>query len=262
MTTVSGRNNLKLNSLFREWRSGTVGTQRWLDSRGIYRQLADRYVRSGWLERLGAGAYRRAGDVVDWRGAVFALQVHDKLNIHPGGRTALELLGYEHFIQARQVVWLFGPPYTRLPSWFSRHDWQVDVRYRTTSLFSDSTLGLTEKELDRVPVRLSTSERAMLEVLNDVPRATTVSHASALMRGLTTARPALVQKLLEACSSVKAKRLFLLLAEHEGHQWTSKLKREAFNLGRGKRVLGDGGHYYSSYQLSLPEPLGSTGGGA
>ena len=83
----------KINQLLQQWPSGTVATLRWLNSRGVDRRLADKYVQSGWLERLGHGAYKRAGAIVDWVGAVHALQTQLALAVHPGAITAIELRG-------------------------------------------------------------------------------------------------------------------------------------------------------------------------
>ena len=80
----------KINQLLQQWPSGSVATLRWLNSRGVDHRLADKYVQSGWLERLGHGAYKRAGATVDWAGAVHALQSQLALAVHPGGiRTSL-----------------------------------------------------------------------------------------------------------------------------------------------------------------------------
>ena len=55
----------KINQLLQQWPAETVATLRWLSSLGVDRRLADKYVQSGWLERLGHGAYKRAGATVD-----------------------------------------------------------------------------------------------------------------------------------------------------------------------------------------------------
>lgn len=236
-------------------------TQAGLDRHGVYRQLADKYVASGWLERLERGVYVRAGDQVDLFGAVHGLQSSDQLDIHPGGATALALAGYgHHATKGRELIWLFGPPQTRLPTWFSGHDWKQAVRYRPVSFLEDTALGLTTKKVGGFELRVSSPERAMLEVLYDVPKSISVGDAMAMMTGLTTARPATVQNLLVACRSVKAKRLFLLMAEETSHSWVSRLHVDELDLGRGKRALGGGGHYYPRYEISLPEPLLSEGG--
>ena len=243
------------------WLPGTVATQTGLDRKGIYRQLADRYVSSGWLERLERGAYVRAGDQPDVFGGVHGLQISEQLDIHPGGVTALNLTGYGHHVaMGRELTWLFGPPRTRLPTWFVRHDWGGEVRYRSIALLNDSSLGFTTRKVDGFELRVSAPERAMLEVVYDVPKLISVGDAMAMMTGLTTARPSMVQSLLGACTSVKAKRLFLLMAEEASHSWASRLHIDQLDLGSGKRVLADGGHYYPRYEISLPEPLLSQGG--
>ena len=53
----------------------------------------------------------------------------------------------------------------------------------------------------------------MLELLHLVPEKEPFDEAKLLMEGLTTLRPSVLQPLLENCNSVKAKRLFLSLAE-------------------------------------------------
>jgi hypothetical protein len=41
--------------------------------------------------------------------------------VHPGGRTALELQGFVHFLRrARAPVYPYGAPVARLPTWFRR----------------------------------------------------------------------------------------------------------------------------------------------
>ena len=54
----------KIDQLLQAWPAGVVGTQCWLTKLGLDFRLADKYVRSGWLERLGHGAYIRAGSTV------------------------------------------------------------------------------------------------------------------------------------------------------------------------------------------------------
>ena len=109
----------KINQLLQQWPAETVATLRWLSSLGVDRRLADKYVQSGWLERLGHGAYKRAGATVDWAGAVHALQAQLGVAVHPGGISAIELRGYTHYLAfgAREVV-LFGHPGRKLPAWF------------------------------------------------------------------------------------------------------------------------------------------------
>ena len=75
----------KINRLLKNWPTGTIALQSWLDDQGIDRNLARRYRESHWLEPIGRASYRRVGDQVDWKGAVYALQNHAGLSIWPGG---------------------------------------------------------------------------------------------------------------------------------------------------------------------------------
>ena len=92
----------------------------------------------------------------------------------------------------------------------------------------------------------------MLEFLDQLPGSQAYEESQQLMEGLGTLRPDLVQQLLENCHSVKAKRLFLLLAEICGHSWLSAVDLKKVDLGKGKRLLVKGGHYDSKYRISVP----------
>ena len=75
------------------------------------------------------------------------------------------------------------------------------------------------------------------------------------MEGLNNLRPALVQSLLEACQSVKVKRLFLYLAEKSNHDWFTYLDLSKIDLGSGKRSIVKDGVYISRYQITVPKEL-------
>ena len=57
----------------------------------------------------------------------------------------------------------------------------------------------------------------MVELLARVSDEGSFEEARLIMEGLTRLRPELVQELLGSCRSVKAKRLFLFLADLCGH---------------------------------------------
>jgi hypothetical protein len=59
------------------------------------------------------------------------------------------------------------------------------------------------------PLTLSAAERAILELLDEVPQRETFHQADILMEGLRTLSPKRLQKLLVECRSVKVTRLFL-----------------------------------------------------
>lgn len=253
---MTGERRSKLNRLLTTWPQGAVAVSRWLEAQGAYQQLVHEYEKSGWIRRIGQGAYVRVGGTVEWTGGLHALQEQMKLPIHAGAKTALQLQGYAHFLAMGKggIVSLFGSPGTRLPTWFRQHDWGVELRYTTTKLFADDpNAGLTKKELAAYAIAVSAPERAIMEVLYLVPAEESFEEATLLMEGLTTLRPRLVQSLLEQCRSVKVKRLFLVLAEACNHAWVKKLDLSKVDFGKGKRMIVKGGRLDTKYNITVPE---------
>ncbi|MBI3900003.1 MAG: type IV toxin-antitoxin system AbiEi family antitoxin [Gammaproteobacteria bacterium] len=253
---MTSENSSKINQLLKKWSAGTVATLRWLEQQGVYQQLAHEYEKTSWLQRIGQGAYIKSADKVEWLGGLFALQEQLGLPIHVGGKTALQMQGYAHFLSLGKgaTVSLFGLPNAKLPAWFKRYRWGVKLRYTTTSLFAGKpVVGLTTQDTGTFAIRVSTPERAMMEMLYAVPKEETYEEARLLMEGLTTLRPRLVQTLLERCASVKTKRLFMVLAESSGHAWVKKVDLSKVDFGAGKRMLVRGWRFDSKYNISVPE---------
>ena len=252
---MSSSSASKINQVLRRWPTGTVALSTWLESQGVYQQLASRYEQSRWFDRIGYGAFTRTGDQVDWTGALYAVQKQGHLPIHVGGKSALELYGLTHFaVAGRKPLFLFGAPRAALPTWFKKKDWGVSVVLTTAGLFpSLSDPGLTEKSSGAFSIQISSRERAALELLHLVPARQQYEEAKLLFEGLQGLRPSLVQGLLEACSSIKVKRLFLHLAEETSQPWFSELKVEKVDLGKGKRMIGKGGHFDPKYNISVPK---------
>ena len=95
----------------------------------------------------------------------------------------------------------------------------------------------------------------IVELCDEPPSAALIYEVDALMQGLTTLRPRLLGTLLGQCRSIKAKRLFLALAERHHHAWWDHLHPDRFDLGSGKRVLVQGGRLRPTYQITLPADL-------
>ncbi len=253
----------KINQILKLWPYGTVALSNWLESHGMYQQLAHKYENTQWLERVGHGAFIRSGDKVDWQGALYAIQTQAGLQIHVAAKSALELHGITHFVPARKRnLFLFAAPRTALPSWFKNRDWGVTIRYAAPALFIDgfrdsfpgpNAPGITEKNFGTFSIRMSSPERGILELLYLVPTQQQYEEAKLLFEGLRALRPHLVQSLLEACKSIKVKRLFLHLADATGQPWLEDLKVDKIDLGKGKRVIAPGGHFDSKYNISVPK---------
>lgn len=251
---MNSTRSMKINQLLQKWPRGTVALHVWLSKQGISWKLAEQYRKRGWIDALGRGAFVRRGDTVTWQGGIYALQTYSSSTIHPGGRTALELQGLAHFLPlGKQSIHLYGSAGERLPAWFREHDWSANIHFTVRALFTGAeNAGLTKLQFGDSHILASSPERAILEYLDDVPYPNSFDEALLLMEGLATLRPALLHRLLEACSSVKVKRVFLFLADHVGHRWNRRVDRDGIDLGRGKRVVVRGGRLDATYEITVP----------
>lgn len=253
---IGSRVGSKINQLLQDWPTHAVATLRWLKSKGVDRRLADKYVQSGWLIRLGHGAYLRAGSSVDWPGGVQTLQTQLGLDIHPGAITAIELRGYAHYLAlgGREVI-LFGKAGMKLPAWFAEHQWTQPVTLVTTGVFTSDDATASPLQFDEVELYVATLERAAFEMMYLVPKRQSYEEALQVMESLTSLRPPVVQQLLESCSSVKTKRLFMHAAERLNHQWVKRLDLSKVDFGSGRRTIHAGGRLDNKYDLVVTDPM-------
>ncbi len=95
----------------------------------------------------------------------------------------------------------------------------------------------------------------MLELCDCVADAAGVYEADTPMQAMTTLRPQRVGLLLRHFPSIKAKRLFLAVADRQWRAWLAHVPMEGVDLGRGKRSLMPGGRLHPFYQITLPGDL-------
>lgn len=253
---MSLQNSSIINQVLKQWPLGTVATSAWLEKQGVSRQLTRRYVETQWLVAIGHGAYAKAEDRVDWRGGLYSIQNHLALDIHLGGKAALELQGLGHYLPLgkRQRVMLFGLPGTKLPKWFLNHNWEIVLRYITVDLFKKEIESEFKNfELGSFSIKISSPERAILETLYFIPKKHSWDEALSIMEGLATLRPKLLQPLLESCRSVKVKRIFLFLATYCNHGWLKELDLSKIELGHGKRVIARHGFLDKQFKITVPK---------
>ncbi len=248
----------KINQLIKKWPAGSFVTAQYLQEQGYSPALRTKYVEGGWLESAGKGAYRLPGDSIDWLGGVYALQSQLGMTVHPGGKTALSLKGAAHFVATGQgqEVFLYGRRGEQLPTWFRVYPWPDKVLYKPTELFrGDLSPFMSEYRHKELDVRIANRELAALEMLYHVPAKQGFLEAFSIVENLATLRPNVVQRLLEKCSSVKVKRLFLFMTEKAGHPWFVKLNKAELDLGAGKRVIAKQGVLDKTYEITVPREL-------
>lgn len=243
----------KINQLISKWLRGTVATASYLKRQGFTYDLLTKYRRGGWIKSFGQGAYVLSEDRVEWPGALYAVQSQLDLQVHAGGKTALELKGYGHYVPERtRTLFLYAQPKVILPAWFSRERLGLSLVVIRTGLFpGDSREGFSVWKEREFSIRISSPERALMEMLYLVPEKISFEESLLIMESLVTLRPEVVQKLLETCRFVKVKRLFMYMAEKHKHPWVDKLDLSRVDFGRGKRRVVSGGELDPKYLITV-----------
>jgi hypothetical protein len=285
LSTVGVRTQDKLNWLQRSLPEGLVADAAWLERHGYSRALRNKYVARGWLDKVARGVYRRpaptlkreAHEGVRWQSVVISLQTLLGYSYAVGGRTALELQGFAHYLSARhREIHLYGT--RKLPGWiyklklddrFAFHN--ADRLFRSEKTRPRGSKSHSENDLQQSsyiqqpwgqwewPMLMSSPERAILELLDEVPQRETFHQADVLIEGLRNLSPRRLQGLLTACRSVKVKRLFLWFAERHQHAWLKNLDSNRIDLGKGKRMLVRGGKLDPKFKITVPESIDAGG---
>ncbi|MFD1703519.1 AbiEi antitoxin N-terminal domain-containing protein [Methylopila henanensis] len=77
---------------------GLLVDSAWLSARNCYTSLRTKYVTSGWLEQPARRVYRRPRGQLSWQQVVISLKTILDHRLAVGGRTALDLQGYAHYL--------------------------------------------------------------------------------------------------------------------------------------------------------------------
>ncbi|BAP89245.1 Ynd [Burkholderiales bacterium GJ-E10] len=206
---------------------------------GVSPQLAASYVEGGWLVRLAQGVYAFPNDDFGAYGALKFLQqrVH---GLHVGGKSALALQGVRHNLGSRDMLVLWGNTRFALPAWFTS---RFSSRYVHARLFDWQDPALAEKSLVTPPglpdgLRVSASERAVLEMLYEAGTKQSLEEARNIFDGFRSPRKEVLGRLLSCCTSVKTVRLFLTWArETEVVDVDDLLARHPLRTGSERRWM-------------------------
>jgi len=270
----------KLNQLMRQLPHGLLVDSAWMNEHGYSTSLRSQYVSAGWLEHPAYGVYRRPQVGARWEQVVVSLQAVLGRPFLVGGRTALDLQGFNHYLAADlRDIHLYGP--TPPPGWIDILGVDQRFRYHNSGrLFRNDPLALgpvlvpdpdglarsvpptltdsaatLQAGQGEWPLVVSTPERALLEAIDGLPKKESFHQIDKLVEGLSTLSPRRMANLLRNCRSVKVKRLFFFFAHRHQHAWLSRLDAQDFDLGSGKRVLVQGGRLDPQFQITVPEDL-------
>jgi len=245
----------KLEQLLAE---GVVVERRWLYDQGFKRSTVDYFLRSGKLVKVGRGAYRRPGPPLKWQHLYYSLQILG-YNLHVGGKTALNLQGFSHYLPLggnKEVIELYGKE--KPPKWLFEYEGNFEFLYRK------------EKDFDTLPpesltniafghwdwqLRISTAELALMELVAYVEEEADFYLVDRYFESVTVLRADLLFTLLQKCKHIRTRRLFLWFANRHHHRWFDKIEKEKIPLGSGKRVIVKNGTLDKSYQITVPREM-------
>jgi hypothetical protein len=250
--------------VFRLVPEGSLATRNWLQAHEVSNHAIDNLIKSQQLETVKNGIYKREGSKVAWGDVVYFLQSRYAADLTIGGISSLELQKLSHYlpIANHRTIHLYGMD--NLPAWvntvtddtqFLKHSLRNLLGQAHPKDLSDPLNNFTKTfnwKDTKEGLRISTPERALLEVLNDVPGKITFEHADQLMQGLTNLSPRSLQQLLETCNNIKVRRLFFWFAERQNYTWLAKISKAHIDLGSGNRVIAREGRLNKKYQITIP----------
>lgn len=250
------RKMTKIQQLLTGWPRGALRLSKELERKGIGRQLLASYKESGWVESFDHGVYKLTGDFPDWMGAVYALQQMAGSTHHPGGKTALQLKGFSHYIgTGNETNFLFMNHSDTNYRWLDNFENVKTVHtsvfdYHQREYFSSYSAGSFD-------IFVPVPELAVLEMLYLTPDLQSFDEAGKIIELLYSLRPKLLQRLLEECRSVKIVRLLLFFADYYDHPWLKELDQSKLNIGSGNRLIVKDGILSPKYRITIPREYGS-----
>ena len=265
----------KLKQLIQQVPPGFLVDTGWMTRHAISRQSVSGYIKQGWLEPVVPGVYRRpfSSDanpeaVLGWKIPLLSAVWLMHYRLHVGGASSLSLRGHAHYLSFSDEfpLYLYG---SHIPSWLPKLRTDADVRVRSNALFGEGATGVDNADFDlsddedfelaqspwRWPMPMSSPERAILEMLDEVPKRESFHKVDVAFESLANLRPRLLTTLLALCRTVKTKRLFFVYADKHDHAWRRHIDMSAVNLGKGDRALTPGGRLHPTYRITIPADL-------
>ncbi len=223
--SLSISKTLRLKALLDDLPPEFIVDTAWLKGRGIDSKFIHNYVKQGWIKRVVRGVYQHPlphqeeSEELSWQVVLLSLQQLMGYDVHLGGRDALDQSGFVHFLMLGK--WQYIHFYGNVPSWLNRLPTTDKIIVQRSTLFGGDSVGIIDHyspEFNREwtanvwqwPIRISSPERAILELIARLRRNSDFEYVSKYFESLIELRPKLLMMLLKACRSIKKETVFRL----------------------------------------------------
>jgi len=233
---------------------GVLVDRAWLKQHGIEATAVDYYLRSNKIKAVAHGLYRKPGPPLKWQSILYSLTLLG-FDAHIGHISGVRYHGYSHYLELGKPQSLKVCSNENLPLWVEKVETDQSLVTMKQNLFSESSIGIVEDSfgLWDWPIRYSSAERAFIELSSTIKTKEDVYQAKLMLEGAVNLRPTRLQLLLENCTSVKAKRVFLWLAKEVEHAWNKYIDISKINLGSGKRQIVPKGVLDTQFLITVPK---------
>lgn len=234
------------------WIPGDVHSLKWLEEFGVTQSSAGFYWRKGVLQKVAAGLYAVVGHPLNWESAVRVLQKEMGLNVHVGGLSSLGLQG-----KAQYGVLSDNPPMrlvfsenSNVPKWLRLEDtWGVRFRIKKSKLINGDQCLIDYG--DKNSIKIASKYQAILEFINGANLQYSFEEVKNHVEFLRSSRGEKFQKVLEKCSSVKVKRVFLYVSELLEMPYFKDIDISKIDLGSGARKIIENGEFDNKYKITV-----------
>lgn len=244
-------------ALFEKLPDGMVVSRQMLRKMGFDNSAIDYFLRSDKLESVSRGVYRRPGPPLKWEHLVYSICELGYVT-HVGARSALDLLGFAHYLPlgGLQKIHLYCE--NKLPTWVTKLHIPVEIVPHSLKIFAYiPDAAITKRPFGHWdwPISYASTELALLELLDDVNDEASFRMADKYFESATTLRPNLLNLLLAACKKVHVNRLFLWFVKRHNLQCFGSLNLSDINLGTGKRMIIRGGALDKEFLITVPKEM-------
>lgn len=203
---------------------------------GLRATQAAYLAESGWLKRLGRGAYQVPNGRLD-RDKSIAFLSAKIAGLHMGGKTALAWRGVRHNLANEERLLLWGDKSAQIPNWFTQ---SFNAAYQTTKIFDKnlpSGYGIAPLPGGHQEVMVSTPERALLELFSDTGKFQSLEETMKIAEGTRNLRLDALETLLTHTIRVKIVRLAKAFAEEFELPWADVARKHSERLGSAARWI-------------------------